>query len=82
MQGIIDESDVLLALVEDPKGSGNRPVRDFMTSRLETVKPSDTPSSLLPIFRADRVAIVKDSNAFYGIITKIDLINYLRKQLL
>lgn len=82
VQGIIDESDVLLALVEDPKGSGNRPVRDFMTSRLETVKPSDTPSSLLPIFRADRVAIVKDSNAFYGIITKIDLINYLRKQLL
>lgn len=82
VQGIIDESDVLLALLEDPKGSGNRPVRDFMTSRLETVKPSDTPSSLLPIFRADRVAIVKDSSAFYGIITKIDLINYLRKQLL
>ncbi|MFO0783990.1 MAG: pyridoxal-phosphate dependent enzyme [Phycisphaerales bacterium] len=82
VQGIIDESDVLLALLDDPKGSGNRPVRDFMTSRLETVKPSDTPSSLLPIFRADRVAIVKDSSAFYGIITKIDLINYLRKQLL
>jgi len=36
----------------------------------------------VPIFRADRVAIVADEHAFYGIITKIDLINYLRKQLL
>lgn len=82
VRGIIDESDVLLALVDDAKSAAARPVSDFMTSRLETVKPGDSPASLLPIFRADRVAIVKDDTAFYGIITKIDLINYLRKQLL
>jgi len=78
--GILDESDVLLALVRD-RGAGQRPVREFMTSRLETVPPSTRPEDLLPIFRADRVAIVADERTFYGLITRIDLINYLRKRL-
>ena len=82
VEGIIDESDVLMALLDDPKGSATKPVSDFMTRRLETLKPSAKVSDLVPIFRADRVAIVADEHAFYGIITKIDLINYLRKQLL
>ena len=82
VQGIIDESDVLMALLADPKGAGTRPVSDFMTSRLETVKPSARVEDLIPVFRADRVAIVEDERAFYGIITKIDMINYMRKQLL
>ncbi|MFM8872728.1 MAG: pyridoxal-phosphate dependent enzyme, partial [Phycisphaerales bacterium] len=82
VEGIIDESDVLLAMVDDPKGSATRPVSDFMTRRIETLRPSAKVTDLLPIFRADRVAIVADEKAFYGIITKIDLINYLRKQLL
>jgi cystathionine beta-synthase len=82
VQGIIDESDVLMALLADPKGAGTRPVSDFMTSRLETVRPSARVEDLIPVFRADRVAIVEDEQAFYGIITKIDMINYMRKQLL
>jgi cystathionine beta-synthase len=53
-----------------------------MTSRIETLAPSAKMADLVPIFRADRVAIVQDHDAFYGIITKIDLINYMRKQLL
>ncbi|MFO0962469.1 MAG: pyridoxal-phosphate dependent enzyme [Phycisphaerales bacterium] len=82
VRGIIDESDVLMALLADPKGSPMRPVSDFMTSRIETLAPSAKMAELVPIFRADRVAIVQDHDAFYGIITKIDLINYMRKQLL
>jgi cystathionine beta-synthase len=78
--GIIDESDVLLALAHDLE-SAKRPVRDFMTSRLETIPPTASVNDLLPIFRADRVAIVADSGGFYGLITRIDLINYLRQQL-
>ena len=35
---------------------------------------------LLPVFSSDRVAIVMDGSEFLGIITKIDLINYLRRQ--
>ena len=52
-----------------------------MTRRLETISPRASINDLMPIFRADRVAIVADEHHFYGLITKIDLINYLRKQL-
>ncbi len=83
--GIIDESDILLAMTHsavDAPSIARRPVSDFMTSRLETIHPSRSVNDLLPIFRADRVAIVADDDAFYGIITRIDLINYLRQQIL
>jgi len=78
--GILDESDVLLALVHD-RECGAKPVKDFMTSRVETVRPTASVNDLMPIFRADRVAVVADERHFYGLITRIDLINYLRKQL-
>ncbi|MCI0437019.1 MAG: pyridoxal-phosphate dependent enzyme [Gemmatimonadetes bacterium] len=78
--GIIDESDILLALMHDDRTFA-RPVSDFMTRRLETIKPTASINDLIPIFRADRVAIVADSQHFYGIITKIDLINYLRTRM-
>lgn len=79
--GIIDESDVLLALTHDSE-QVRKPVSDFMTRRLETIKPTASVNDLMPIFHADRVAIVADDEHYYGLITKIDLINYLRKQLL
>ncbi|MCE2883003.1 MAG: pyridoxal-phosphate dependent enzyme [Planctomycetaceae bacterium] len=78
--GILDETDVLMALVRDRDCAG-KPVKDFMTSRVETVRPTASVNDLVPIFRADRVAVVADEKHFYGLITKIDLINYLRKQL-
>ncbi|MGP1347152.1 MAG: pyridoxal-phosphate dependent enzyme [Phycisphaerales bacterium] len=80
--GILDESDILLAVTHS-KEAFDRPVSDLMTRRLETISPSASVNDLMPIFRADRVAIVMDENArFYGLITKIDMINYLRNQLL
>jgi cystathionine beta-synthase len=77
--GIIDESDILLALYRD-RGSLQRPVGEFMTSNLETVPPTARPEDLIPIFRADRVAIVVDGDRYCGLITRIDLINWLRQQ--
>ena len=35
--------------------------------------------ALLPIFERDQVAIVMDGKEFLGLITRIDLINYLRR---
>ncbi|MEE2906930.1 MAG: cystathionine beta-synthase [Planctomycetota bacterium] len=81
IQGIIDESDVLMAVTRDQE-SFNKPVSAIMTSRLETVTPDSNIDDLLPIFRSDRVAIVMDGNEFCGLITRIDLINYLRMQVL
>lgn len=89
--GILDEGDILIAIATD-RGEGgeggafDRPVSDYMTRRLETLPPEAPVSSLMPIFRADRVAIVVDrakggTGEFLGLITKIDMINYLRSQL-
>ena len=79
--GIIDESDVLLATVGKSEAF-NDACSEHMTRRLETIKPDEPVEHLLPIFRADRVAIVMDdAGTYYGLITKIDLINYLRRQL-
>jgi cystathionine beta-synthase len=80
VMGIIDESDILVAVTHDQENF-KRPVSDFMTSRLETIRPTATVNDLLPIFRADRVAIVMDDEQYYGIITRIDMLNYLRNQL-
>jgi cystathionine beta-synthase len=77
--GIIDESDILLALYRD-RGALQRPVSEFMTSNLETVPPTTRPEDLISIFRADRVAIVVDGDRYCGLITRIDLINWLRQQ--
>ena len=78
--GILDESDVLLALVRE-YADIHQSVTEFMTQKLETISPNASIDALLPIFRADHVAIVADNERFYGLITKIDLINYLRNQL-
>ncbi len=79
--GILDEGDILVAISTDPSAF-DRPVSDLMTRRLETISPEAPVSSLMPIFRADRVAIVVDkAGRFHGLITKIDMINYLRSQL-
>ena len=78
--GIIDESDILQAIVGDPNAFSN-PVSEYMTRKLETVNPDTPISELLPIFAADKVAIVVDDEQFFGLITRSDHINYLRKQL-
>jgi len=79
--GIIDESDVLLALTSRPD-SFKGPVSEYMSSRLETIRTTEQIERLIPIFRADRVAIViDDEDRYQGLITRIDLINYLRRQL-
>ena len=80
--GILDEGDILLGVHTDTD-SFERPVSDYMTRRVETVSPDAPVSTLMPIFRADRVAIVVDKRGtFFGLITKIDMINYLRSQLI
>ncbi len=77
--GILDESDLLLAVMGDAAALG-RPARDFMTTRLQTVAPKASLPELLPIFDAGRVAIVADTDGFYGLITRVDVLSHLRRQ--
>ncbi len=76
--GIVDESDLLLAALDDPKQLA-RPVRDVMATRLETVTPATPLADLAPLFAAGLVPIVLDGNRFVGLVTRIDVLGYLRR---
>jgi len=79
--GIIDESDILLAVTKNAENFSSS-CCDFMTSELDTINSSASIDELAPLFAQDKVAIVlDDNNNFLGLITKIDLINHLRRQL-
>ncbi len=52
----------------------------FMTSNLETVARTATIEQLQPIFEAGRVAIVADAAGFHGLITRVDVLNHLRRR--
>lgn len=78
--GILDESDILLAVVNDTNNF-TKPVREFMTTELSTISADSPIDALMPLFAEDKVAIVFDGDTYLGLITKIDLITHLRKQL-
>jgi cystathionine beta-synthase len=79
LAGIVDESDVLLA-VRSTDTAFDRPVRQVMTSNLQTIGHRAKLEELLPILDAGLVAVVNDEHGFYGVITRIDVLNYLRKE--
>jgi len=77
--GFIDESDILLAVAQS-SDSFNQPVKTAMVTELAVVNVHDPIDVLLPIFNKDYVAIVKDGARFLGLITRVDLLNYLRRK--
>ena len=78
--GLIDESDLLEA-VEDRNQNQRfkQPVSTAMTAKLHTLQVGEQLDALVPIFERDEVAIVMEGKEFLGLITRIDLINYLRR---
>lgn len=78
--GIVDESDLVLHLQADAARFKDT-VRTAMVTNVETIAPNAPINELLPIFKRDHVAVVADQGRFIGLITRIDLLNYLRKQL-
>jgi cystathionine beta-synthase len=78
--GIVDESDILMA-VYDHENRFKDKVRDAMTKKLEVIDAKSPLSTLLPIFARDYVAIINDGEEFLGLITRIDLLNHLRRRM-
>jgi cystathionine beta-synthase len=78
--GIIDEYDILIAFEDGDESNFGRSVQDFMTANLETLKPGDSIKSLISVLKNGYTAIICDDRKFYGIITKIDYINYIRNK--
>jgi cystathionine beta-synthase len=75
--GIVDESDILVKVHRDSSHFKD-PVKNAMTDKLETLPPTAKINDLLEVFDRGRVAIVMDGDKFLGLITRTDLLSYLR----
>ncbi|MDP4240342.1 MAG: cystathionine beta-synthase [Bacteroidota bacterium] len=77
--GIVDESDLLSAIYTKNYNFQTTSISKVMSIGLSKVLPNDSIENLIDILNQGFVAIVEnEQRAFQGIITKIDLINYLR----
>lgn len=77
--GIVDESDVLLHVYGD-EARFRDPVATAMVSKLDRLDVRSPIEALLPVFDRGQVAIITDGDTFLGLITRIDLLNYLRRR--
>jgi len=77
--GIVDESDLLMHVYGDETRFRD-PVSSAMVSTLDKLDVKARVESLLPVFDRGHVAIVMDGERFVGLITRIDLLNYLRRR--
>jgi len=77
--GILDESDLLLHVYAD-QTKFRDPVSVAMVRKLKLLDVKSPIEALMPVFDAGHVAIVMDAAKFVGLITRIDLLNYLRRR--
>ena len=77
--GIVDEEDILAEVYDNPEHF-DEPVTEAMETHLVTVGPRASIAELMEIFKRGMVAIVVDGDAFLGLITRIDLLNWLRRR--
>ena len=82
--GIIDESDLLLTVDTVDTGQPDRfatPVGATMTRRLEILRPTADLHALRGVLDRGLTAVVAEGDIFYGLITRFDLLNHLRRTL-
>jgi cystathionine beta-synthase len=77
--GIVDESDVLMKVYGNPC-EFQCTVSEAMITKLDLVDMRADMQELLPVFERGHVAIVVDGERFVGLITRMDLLNYLRRR--
>lgn len=78
--GILDESDLLLA-VQNDAAQFTSLVGATMTTRLETLAPDAGMAALRNTLDRGLTAVVADGATFHGLITRFDLLNHLRRTL-
>ena len=78
--GMLDESDVLIAVHSDEQRF-REPVRSAMTSRLRTLSADSPLEAVYQVLNEGLVAMVMDGHEFIGLITRTDLLNFMRRRL-
>jgi cystathionine beta-synthase len=77
--GLIDESDLLLAVADGSAGF-QQPAERHMTTRLVTLPRTARIDDVRSILAGGLVVIVADEMGFHGLITRTDLLNFLRRR--
>src|SRR5690606_13366199 len=77
--GIVDASDILMH-VHGGEGRFRDPVATAMVSQLQMVEVGAPGDAVLPVVDRGQVAIITDGEKCLGLITRIDLLNYLRRR--
>jgi cystathionine beta-synthase len=77
--GIVDESDVLMHVHADETRFRD-PVSTAMIADLHRLDVRSPVEALLPVIDRGHVAIVTQGTDFIGLITRIDLLNWLRRK--
>ncbi|RSZ57105.1 pyridoxal-phosphate dependent enzyme [Massilia atriviolacea] len=80
LAGILDESDLLLRVTGDATRFRDL-VGTTMTSELQTLRPSAGMTELRDILDRGLTAVISEDDHFYGLITRFDLLNHLRRTL-
>ncbi len=78
--GILDESDLLLHVEKDPARFRDK-VYTAMVNRLETLPVTAPMAELTRLFDRNLVAIIMDGDRFLGLLTRVDMLNHLRRQM-
>ncbi len=78
--GIVDESDLLLHVNAEPS-QFQAQVGGTMTAQLQTLAPASSMAQLRDILDRGLTAVIADGEHFYGLITRFDLLNHLRRTL-
>jgi cystathionine beta-synthase len=51
-----------------------------MTTRVETLAPGASIAELVAVLDRGMVGVIVDKGALFGLVTRIDLVNYLRRR--
>ncbi|MBF0594120.1 MAG: pyridoxal-phosphate dependent enzyme [Candidatus Omnitrophica bacterium] len=78
--GIIDESDLLLAFEDLDTHKFEEKVAHYMATDPEVLSPREDLKSLVAVLKKGYTAIIQDEDKFYGVVTRIDLLNYLKRK--
>jgi cystathionine beta-synthase len=76
--GLLDEADLLTHVQQDPARFKDSAAA-AMTAAVETLAPSAPLSRLREVLDRGLTAVISDGGHFHGLITRIDLINHLRR---
>jgi cystathionine beta-synthase len=78
--GLVDESDILMH-VSNEREHFQAPVAKTMTSELQTLSPSGSMQQVREILDRGLTVVIAEGDRFYGLITRFDLLNHLRRTL-